>query len=489
MYLQYAQAFTRGLAWVLIVALAAPALSSAGDNDAQAIAAHIDALRSEHPLVRKRAALALGRVGPEAREAIPALEKLLSDPDRGVQDAAAHALEAIDPDKPGMLPAVKSEAAIDAQDGARKIRLIYFDSVTDSIMTQQPEETDEAFTERLRLHLQNHEIAPSSVTEELRNQRQEIEAAWPTTQAATELKILRKEKEIAERDVDRAEVEVAQWEVEVANYPKLLTAPIALSSYKAMLSKFQTRLRVLDTRITQLQQKSPELLQGYPEQAPDAAAGPGNMLRARPPALGAAAEPLPPDVARLFDKLLNHATAKPARIEAAQELARRNPPATLVPQLVGLLEDTQQEWDLRCAVASVLGAMGPEDQAVVLALQAFFKALSTIGPEAEAAVPLLVKLLNGKPPVAKGPVSHPRQTPQPQSDLGVTAAAAIGQIGSRKAVDALRDIVKFGNDPAVQAPPAVQQAARQALVQMAQGHPKREVQQAATKALADVDRK
>jgi len=41
----------------------------------------------------------------------------------------------------------------------------------------------------------------------------------------------------------------------------------------------------------------------------------------------------------------------------------------------------------------------------------------------------------------------------------------------------------------VQAPPAVQQAARQALVQIAQSLPKREVQQAATKALADVDRK
>jgi HEAT repeat protein len=284
-------------------------------------------------------------------------------------------------------------------------------------------------------------------------------------------------------------------------------------------------------------------------------------------ALGAAAEPLDSEGARLFDKLLDKDTLTPARVEAAQELARMNPPATLMPQLVELLEDAKQNWELRCAVASVLGVIGLEDKAVVPVLNKFLlalrqvavgdmaervagltysgsppnpdssaqvasivirlwearmilviQALGTIGPEAEAAIPLLLQLLRDKTyfgekfivkrveglPLEDAPFQNPSPDwhyrgrelkdvhvakDQVPRNVRVAAATALGKIGSLKAVDVLRDHVKFGNNPDVQTPPEVQQAARQALAQMAQSYPKEEVRQAAAKALADVDRK
>ena len=45
--------------------------------------------------IRKSTAEALGRIGPEAKEAVPALERLLKDSDGDVRKAAAEALEKI----------------------------------------------------------------------------------------------------------------------------------------------------------------------------------------------------------------------------------------------------------------------------------------------------------------------------------------------------------------------------------------------------------
>src|SRR5262249_30262903 len=56
----------------------------------------IQALQDDNPKVRKRAAIALERMGPKAKEAIPALEKALKDSDGDVRAAAASALEKID---------------------------------------------------------------------------------------------------------------------------------------------------------------------------------------------------------------------------------------------------------------------------------------------------------------------------------------------------------------------------------------------------------
>ena len=52
-------------------------------------------LSAELPLVRRGAAEALGRLGPLAKEAIPALQKATNDKDATVREAAAKAIQSI----------------------------------------------------------------------------------------------------------------------------------------------------------------------------------------------------------------------------------------------------------------------------------------------------------------------------------------------------------------------------------------------------------
>jgi hypothetical protein len=63
------------------------------------IARFVALLKDENAVVRKRAAIALGQIGPEAEKAVLALEKALSDNDAQVRDAVATALERIDQPK------------------------------------------------------------------------------------------------------------------------------------------------------------------------------------------------------------------------------------------------------------------------------------------------------------------------------------------------------------------------------------------------------
>jgi len=58
----------------------------------------LDELNSGNGPARRAAAESLGQLGKEARDAIPALVRLLRDRDEDVQEAAAGALAAIDPD-------------------------------------------------------------------------------------------------------------------------------------------------------------------------------------------------------------------------------------------------------------------------------------------------------------------------------------------------------------------------------------------------------
>ncbi len=69
-----------------------------GDND-QVVAALTGALRDEDAFVRRDAAQALARIGPDARDAAPALTTAaLKDRNLHVRKAAAQALKQIDPD-------------------------------------------------------------------------------------------------------------------------------------------------------------------------------------------------------------------------------------------------------------------------------------------------------------------------------------------------------------------------------------------------------
>ena len=53
------------------------------------------------------AALALGKIGPDAKAAVPLLTKLLKDEERQVQVAAIHALGGIGPDSKPAVPALR----------------------------------------------------------------------------------------------------------------------------------------------------------------------------------------------------------------------------------------------------------------------------------------------------------------------------------------------------------------------------------------------
>lgn len=58
-------------------------------------AKQIELLEAKEPLVRRMAAGNLGRMGADAKDAIPALEKLKDDPDPKVQEDAKKAIELI----------------------------------------------------------------------------------------------------------------------------------------------------------------------------------------------------------------------------------------------------------------------------------------------------------------------------------------------------------------------------------------------------------
>jgi hypothetical protein len=84
-------------AFLLLPSVTAFATSAAraADDASDPVAELVKALGDEHALIRKRAALALGRLGPQAAPAGATLRKALSDPDPDVRVAAAAALRGI----------------------------------------------------------------------------------------------------------------------------------------------------------------------------------------------------------------------------------------------------------------------------------------------------------------------------------------------------------------------------------------------------------
>ena len=64
---------------------------------AKVIPALIEALRDKSDNIRQGAAIGLGSFGEQAKDAIPALEALRSDPDVRVREAVGIALSRIDP--------------------------------------------------------------------------------------------------------------------------------------------------------------------------------------------------------------------------------------------------------------------------------------------------------------------------------------------------------------------------------------------------------
>lgn len=77
------------LAWMLMGLVVFTTIVAAQAAPDQDIGEFIEALRDVDPFVRATAAFALGRMGPAARDAIPALVEALRDEDEDVRDAAA----------------------------------------------------------------------------------------------------------------------------------------------------------------------------------------------------------------------------------------------------------------------------------------------------------------------------------------------------------------------------------------------------------------
>jgi HEAT repeat protein len=94
-------------AWVILAGSAAFAADAAvraaepkpgppaSDELKKRIHAQIEALKDEDWLVRSNAAIALGKIGAAAKDAVPALKKALEDEDPSVRDLAAEALSRI----------------------------------------------------------------------------------------------------------------------------------------------------------------------------------------------------------------------------------------------------------------------------------------------------------------------------------------------------------------------------------------------------------
>jgi HEAT repeat protein len=78
--------------------MAALVLGDLAPQARQAVGSLVEALRHEDAGLRRRAVVALGQFGAEATAAVPALRAALADKDEGVRSFAATALTLIDPD-------------------------------------------------------------------------------------------------------------------------------------------------------------------------------------------------------------------------------------------------------------------------------------------------------------------------------------------------------------------------------------------------------
>ncbi len=81
-------------------------LGRLGPRAAPAVPALIAGLSDLDPKVRKETAAVLRRIGPPAKPAVPALVSVLNDPDSGVRAAAAWALQVAKPDPQVVMPAL-----------------------------------------------------------------------------------------------------------------------------------------------------------------------------------------------------------------------------------------------------------------------------------------------------------------------------------------------------------------------------------------------
>ena len=92
-----------------------PELAALKEGGAEAVPVLIDLLKAPDPAVRGKAAQVLGSIGPEAAPAVPALSEALHDPDRDVRCRAARPWVTLAPRRaavPSLIEALKDEEPV-----------------------------------------------------------------------------------------------------------------------------------------------------------------------------------------------------------------------------------------------------------------------------------------------------------------------------------------------------------------------------------------
>ncbi len=432
---------------LLLMVLAVPAAASE-------VADLTGKLRDEDPETRKRAAVALGRLGKKARQAIPALEKALEDPVGEVRHAAAWALERIRPKE------VKKNAAALAKEGRR-----LFDSVEDlwkRAILENPRLTDDelkhligTYERGVDLYAQALEVEdkgaypgtllimakriPSLMFEQTRRElakrskkhttprpyaaEQELKPGEKKESVSALMKAFRKAKgkeryEIAEKLGELGERAVPALTEVLSGDDKSLHAGAALALFRTGLAS-KTALYALMALVGD------------------------DSLEVRIDAvrtlglIGPRAAPAVPGlVVALKDKEAG------VRAEAAASLGRVGPAAKRASRILGrALRDPREE--VRHRAAAALGGVGPAAATAVPALLRVLKqedkalqtmaveALGKIGPETSTVMPALIEQLR----------SHNR-------DVRAAAVRAVGQMGpeAKRGVSALLDLVVVEQD-------------------------------------------
>ena len=118
------------LACLLLSAGANPVWAQAGPAPPSRVTAEdgINGLKADDPAKRRKAAVALGALGPRAKAAVPALAAALKDTDVSVRGAAALALGTMGSEARAAVPAL-AEVLKDDKDGVRHAALVALSAV------------------------------------------------------------------------------------------------------------------------------------------------------------------------------------------------------------------------------------------------------------------------------------------------------------------------------------------------------------------------
>jgi hypothetical protein len=137
----------------------------------------------------------------------------------------------------GLLLAVSAARAADAD----SIRLLHFCYNTDRILEQKPGESDTDFAARCRAS-----SATGTGGIDAAAQRERIRKAWPTTQKAESLRML--------RDIlEQLDSELREYERKHANFGgNTMTDMIARQTYQRCIDLTQNRINVVKTAIRQV---------------------------------------------------------------------------------------------------------------------------------------------------------------------------------------------------------------------------------------------